>query len=192
MKKIVRSEESGFTLIEVMVVAGLFVVAMVVLMGSLMTMIRHGEIADKRVAAINLNHSTFDFIRGSDWDDLGDFVHPVTDPDTGISYIEGLGDADVRLWAIIPPVGGNDGGRLLIGSEAMRNFDADNVPNPVEIQIEIATLVPNDSRVSETLALLAAQETTYSGSFDPAGAASTGSVRSNGSYTFTASILHAR
>lgn len=195
MKKLVRSEESGFTLIEVMIVAGVFAVSMVVLMGSLMTVIRHSEIADRRVAAVNLNHSTFDFMRGADWDELTDFVHPITDPVTGVTYVDGLGDVDIRMWAIIPSQGTGPGGRLLLGSEAMRNFDLDDVPNPVEIQIEITTLTLNDddssddSRIAETLELLASQEMIYNQSSGQGG--SGGLSTAGGSYTFTASIMHA-
>lgn len=130
------NSEAGFTLIEVMVVAGLFVVSMVVLMGSLLTIMRHSQIADMRVAAINLNHSTLDFIRGMEWDDLKDFVHPTVDPDTGVAFADGLGDITISAWAIIPDPG-NPPIRLLLGSEAAIDMDSDDVPNPVELQFQI-------------------------------------------------------
>lgn len=136
MPKKIDDNAAGFTLIEVMVVAGLFAVAMVVLMGSLMTIMRHSQIADMRVAAINLNHSTLDFMRGMNWDELKDFVHPTIDPDTGIAYVDGLGDVTVNAWAIIPDPG-NAPIRLLLGSSEAIATDDEDIPNPVELQIEV-------------------------------------------------------
>jgi len=130
------NSEAGFTLIEVMVVAGLFVVSMVVLLGSLLTIMRHSQIADMRVAAVNLNHSTLDFIRGMDWDDLRDFVHPTVDPDTGIAFADGLGDITITAWAIIPDPG-NPSIRLELGSEDALGADSDDIPNPVELQFQV-------------------------------------------------------
>lgn len=162
-----RNNEAGFTLIEVMVVAGLFVVAMVVLLGSLLTIIRQGEIANKRVAAVNLNHSTFDFMRGADWDDLVNFEHPTADPVTGVAYVDGLGDVSIRMWAIIPSQGSGPGGDLLLGSAEIADFDLEDVPNPVEILIQIQALADPIEGTNERLPL-------------------------DDGFTFRSSIMHAR
>lgn len=131
MNKRLNRSDAGFTLIEIMVVAGIFVSAMVVLMGGLVSIMRTSEVSDMRIAANSFNRNVLETIRMANMerDDL--LTYDVNNPAAPV--IPGVPGGTVQVWAF------DTGGNRFALPVADPAVVADP-PNPVEIQVEI--LVP--------------------------------------------------
>lgn len=128
MNRSAKHSEAGFTLLEIMVVAGIFVTAMVVLMGSLISVIRSSEVTDMRIAAASFNHNVLETIRNMNPERDALLTFNVNNP--GPPLIPGLPLGTVNVWAIDAL-----GVRFLlpVADPAV----VPDPPNPVEVEVEI-------------------------------------------------------
>ena len=128
MNRTTKHSEAGFTLLEIMVVAGIFVSAMVVLMGSLISIMRTSEVTDMRIAATSFNQNVLETIRNMNPERDALLTFNVNNP--GPPLIPGLPAGTVNVWAIDA-----------LGVRFMLPVADPSVvpdpPNPVEVEVEI-------------------------------------------------------
>jgi hypothetical protein len=141
-KKSLARNDAGSTMVELLVATAVFMTGMVALLGGLMTLTTHGQVADERARATNFSRSTFEDLRGRSINQILAYNIPVDDPQTGTVQIPGIGTATASAFAVIPDgQGGFDGFELGVDDPAGVNVG--NLPNPIEVRLVLTPVRAN-------------------------------------------------
>lgn len=129
--------DAGASMIELMIAAAVFTLGAVSLLGGLMTLTTHSQVADERARATNFARSTFEDMRGRTIDQILAYEIPVDDVDEGTVSMAGMGTATVSAFAILP----NDQGGVdtfELGVDDPGTLDVNALPNPIEVRLVVS------------------------------------------------------
>ncbi len=124
--KSVSKNNSGFTLIELMLAAGVMAMALSMLFGSLISISLMGEVAKDRTLASELLSGTLEFMRTLDYEEMLAFTPPT---------IDGLGERQVTVLECYSEDG--------TAHTLPMTGTLPTLPNPVEVR---ATIIWEDQR----------------------------------------------
>ena len=127
----------GAAMIELIIAAAVFTVGAVSLLGGLMTLTTHSQVADERARATNFARSTFEDMRGRTIDQILAYEIPVDNVEAGTVSMAGMGTATVGAFAILPNgQGGFD--TFELGVDDPGTLDVDALPNPIEVRLVVS------------------------------------------------------
>ncbi len=133
--------DAGTTMVELAIATAVFMAGAVALMGGLVTLTTHSQVADERARATNFARSTFEDMRGLTIAQILAYDVPVDDVETGAVTVAGIGEATPSAFAVLPDgQGGFTTFELGVGDASV--LDVSNLPNPIEIRL---VLTPTDT-----------------------------------------------
>lgn len=131
--KTIRTNESGFTLIEIMLAAGVVALALSMLFGSMISIGVMGDVAESRADASTTLAGILEYTRVLDFEDMLTFVPP---------EIEGIGVKNVITLECYDAAGGPISLPLTVDGEG-GELEIPPLPNPLEVR---ATITWSDER----------------------------------------------
>jgi hypothetical protein len=122
----------------------------VALLGGLMTLTTHSQVADERARATNFARSTFEDMRGRTIDQILAYEVPVDNVEEGTVSMAGMGNATVSAFAILPNAqGGVD--TFEIGVDDPSTLNVATLPNPIEVRLVVSPVEQNYYGQSSTM-----------------------------------------
>ena len=136
--------DAGLTLIEIMITTGIMVIGLVLLMSTMVSLANQSKVVDAATAGTHFSMSCFDSMIGLTFDQMMQFnsTEDIFDANEGVVNLEGVGNMEVTVQAVIP----GDGDPTLI-SLPMSDEDlagVGDIPNPVEIQVKLKVVKGGD------------------------------------------------
>ena len=126
--------DAGTTMVELVIALAVFMAGGVALMGGLVTLTTHSNVADERARATNFARSTFEDLRGRTVAQILAYDIPVDNGENGTVTIAGIGNATPTAFALLPDgQGGID--TFQLGVDDASGLDLNNLPNPLEIRL---------------------------------------------------------
>lgn len=139
-KKRQKKGNGGFTLVELMIASGVFAISLVALLGGVVQVTTHNDMANNRAQANMFNRNTLETLRGLGADDVLAYQIPLDNPEMGTVNIPGFGEAIPTMFAMIPNAqGGVDLFELGVDDPAT----VPDPPNPMEVQISLVKFDPH-------------------------------------------------
>lgn len=158
MKKKIRHNEAGLTLVELMVTAAVITIGLVAAMQSILSLARHSEVIEARLASMEFTHSILEDMRGRPIEDLLSFEpnlpilkSTTQDPLAGTTTVTDTliipgwgrvapGEVEIYIDALTP------NGEFHIFPDPGDPNKVPNFPNPLPITIEMQIYGPFGDR----------------------------------------------
>ena len=142
--------DAGTTMVELVIATAVFMAGGVALMGGLVTLTTHSEVANERARATNFARSTFEDLRGRTIAQILAYQVPVDDVESGAVTVAGIGEATASAFAVLPDgQGGVTTFQLGVGDAS--GLDLNNLPNPIEIRLVLTPTETNSYGESSTM-----------------------------------------
>lgn len=142
--------DAGTTMVELVIATAVFMAGGVALMGGLVTLTTHSEVANERARATNFARSTFEDLRGRTIAQILAYQVPVDDVESGAVTVAGIGEATASAFAVLPDgQGGVTTFQLGVGDAS--GLDLNTLPNPIEIRLVLTPTETNYYGESSTM-----------------------------------------
>lgn len=140
-RKHFAKNNAGTTMVELVIATAIFGFTMSMLVGTVITMTSHNTITDERAQMASFNRSALEDLRGRGLDEILAYQIPVDDPNMGTVNIPGVGTAQAQVFAVVvdPDTGMRDLFELGVDDPNLLV----NVPNPLEIVVNIQKITPS-------------------------------------------------
>ena len=135
-----RRNDAGFTLIELVFAAGVMAIGLVFMMQSIISINHQSKVTDVSVAASHFSHSILESMQDKEFREVMQFnadgeEFPLSEE--GTMVIDGVGVVSVHIYVVVDD-GVSGPQRVAAIPVTDDEFNAlNNIPNPVEIQVEI-------------------------------------------------------
>jgi type II secretory pathway pseudopilin PulG len=131
--------DTGLTLIEIMLAAGIMTIALVLIMGGLVSVSTQSKVSEARATATNFATSVLESLRGRSITEILTFNNGGTEyalDANGKIMLTNIGPATLVVRAVVTVNGSTTVTELPVTAEKAEEL-APTMPNPLEIQVEI-------------------------------------------------------
>lgn len=132
-----RDSTAGFTLLELMLAAGVMAVGLIMLMQSFVAMNLNSRVAEDRIIATNFNNSVLEALRGQERNTILTFNKNnelFSIDGNGYVNVPRLGRAKLNMSVMVPMDGGMKKYPLPVD---LSGNNLPTFPNPLEVQVEL-------------------------------------------------------
>ena len=147
LRKVIK-RNAGFTMVELMITAAVLSSGMVLISGSMVTFSNQNMLSEQEAMSTGVGRSVFENIRGLPIDEILTYASPVDNPENNTIFISGVGEAYVDVWAVIPGEEGQTEQWFRLGPNS--TLQAEGLPNPIELQVEVIAASEYHSEESES------------------------------------------
>lgn len=138
MRSSTRVDRAGFTLIETLFASGVMVIGIVLVMQAIISVALYGRVGQMKLDAKHFSASVLESMRGRDGSEILRFNRDFAEFDApyGKVVIQGVGEARVRIEALIPDGAGTSQLRELpLSDDEIEALPT--LPNPLEVSVDV-------------------------------------------------------
>ncbi len=131
--------DTGLTLIEIMIAAGLMTITLVLIMGSLISVSKQSKVSEIRATATNFSTSVLESLRGRSYEDIMTFNTGGTEyalDQNGRIFLDNIGYAQLVVKVVVTGDSEPIIYELPVTEEKAAALGP-LLPNPIEVQVEI-------------------------------------------------------